>query len=993
MIRKDLIELINTYASLFVNQVKGQSAMGYNDLNIHAEQTSIPILNVVFGLELKNANQERKNYPAIDLIDEKERVAFQVTSTATSEKVISTLQKFIDNNLYEQYSTLYIYILTEKKSNYNKGKIKNIIKDKFIFDTGIHIIDYTDIMKRVNFIASDEVLAQLALVYKQLSTSLLSRLQSLQDDSKHSVRKSLSYTDRAISELEDLVGNKNIRNIPELPDLLQKISILENTLQEKDQELRKYTAFKDKYQEGESGRDLLTEVCIKLEHEYNDIKKDLEFEKEALSALSQNIRRQKEFLDQIDHQQASERMKEAGRLFEAGEYAMVNALLNYEGRQDYVSKKIEEKERHSAELKSMSNEEVLLALNMLQRQDWPSQIQQIKKHFEQSIKLGGYDINSLQYSYFLEEINEIEQAIDILYKALTYLREEELENRAAVGKRLGKLLSGNNKEKALNTYINALFIYEQLFEKDRNNYEFALADTLMECGTLYMQQSSLDLAREYLERALMIVGTLSKRADINMQKLTYIILMTLGSLHQQLGNYDQTSSYQKMALYMGAVITLDNPEKELFALLGAVKRFRMLMGEEKEGHHSEMIYQYAFHHFVRVQKWQTQDEAFNTAKALLKTGNYLLVEHEVDGASVCFQGALKIFKTLNKKEYFCLPELSNSLKAVGFIYMTKNNVKARKKVLLEALYLRKQLSVNDPVENLLEAASLLNELYDNSFIAVPPTQFYKATPFFDEALAIYKQLDEKYQQPSYHQWLQLLCHRGIFISRGLDKTNVIIWYQELMNVVNRIPSSSIELYEETIQTAIHEAGQVLLENASFDHVLYLRIAEDVITTRKILYARDPEKYNFYLLWALLEVGDKLVDVKQWKEACTYLQNAVEIIQELIRQEPDKYHKEFVMPSFKLAVGYNALGDHVRSANLLIDICNYFEARISEQSAYPDLLVSFMLTLTEVLLESEQKEKAADYIKRAIAYIPLVNGQSEQIRLKNSFEKLIAENFI
>ncbi|SEW24570.1 hypothetical protein SAMN04488122_1367 [Chitinophaga arvensicola] len=53
----------------------------------------------------------------------------------------------------------------------------------------------------------------------------------------------------------------------------------------------------------------------------------------------------------------------------------------------------------------------------------------------------------------------------------------------------------------------------------------------------------------------------------------------------------------------------------------------------------------------------------------------------------------------------------------------------------------------------------------------------------------------------------------------------------------------------------------------------------------------------------------------------------------------------------------------------------------------------MLTLTEVLLEGEQKEKGADYTKRAVAYIPFVNGQSEQIRLKNAFEKLITENFV
>jgi hypothetical protein len=992
MVSKDLIDLINNYASHFAMQVGGHSAMGHYDMSTHAEQASILILNAVFDLELKNVNQDKRNHPAIDLIDEKKGVAFQVTATATPLKVASTLQKFISNNLHERYHTLYIYILTEKRSKYNTSKIRNIVKDKFNFDVGIHIVDYKDIMRRISFITSVEVLSKLARLYEQLSTPLI-EFQFLQNTSKYSFKRSLSYIDHVKNELEDIIGHKNVNKIPELSESFNNISALENDLQDKEKELQEYRDADDGHKKGKALQNILDRAYVKAQDEYNDIRRAIELEKETVNALSLNIRRQKEFLDQIDYEMASERMHEARRLFEAGEYAMVNTLLNYKGRQDYISKKLEERERQSTELKSLANEEVLLALNKLQKQDWHLYIQQIKTHFEQSIDLGGYGVNSFQYSYFLEDINEKDQAVDILYQTLAHLPEKETENRAALWERLGNLLKDSNKEEALKAFTQAVFIYGQLFNEDRDSYEFSLAEALFECSSLYIQQSSLEHARDSLEQALMIVGTLNKRADTNMQKLTYVILMALGSLHQSLGNDDETASYQGMALYMGAVISLDNPQKELFALLEAVRRFRMLMGEKKEGPHSDVIYNYALRHFTRIQRWQSQEDAFNTAKALEKLGHYLLVEKEFVGAGICFQGALKIFRTLNKKGYSCLAEISDSLKWVGSIYMTQNNVKARKKVLLEALSIRKQLSENEPVENLSKVASLLNELYDNSFIGVPSSQYYKAYPFFEEALAIHKNLDEKYLHPNFEQWLQLLQHKSIFLSRGLDKTDAIIWYQELVHLLDRIPSSLIELYKEKIQIAIHEVGQVLLKNTDADDALFLRIAKDIINARKVLFKQDPEKYSTHLLCALLDIGNKLAEAKQWQEACPYLQEAVNMIQEFIKKDPDKYHKAAVMPTLKLAFVYSKLTNYVHSVNLYTDLYNYFEVRLSENAQHLTVMVSIMVLLTEVLLTCGQKGKAADYIAKAMKYLPDINDLKEQQRLKALFEELENEYFL
>lgn len=118
MNRKDYIDDITKYSSRFVEEVKGYNSINKYDINIHAENALIPILNVVFNLNLKNLNSTRNsNYPAIDLADLENRVAIQVTSTNTNFKVNETLRKFKNTKLSEDFDVLYIYLLVDTIKN------------------------------------------------------------------------------------------------------------------------------------------------------------------------------------------------------------------------------------------------------------------------------------------------------------------------------------------------------------------------------------------------------------------------------------------------------------------------------------------------------------------------------------------------------------------------------------------------------------------------------------------------------------------------------------------------------------------------------------------------------------------------------------------------------------------------------------------------------------------------------------------------------------
>src|SRR5687767_9889069 len=112
---------INELFARFVAEVKGATAIRRTDINHVSETLLIPILAEVYGYKnLRNLNSvEHEDFPAIDLGDKDARVAIQVTSTTTSEKIKSTLQKFVEHELYKEYDRLIIYILTDKQNTYS----------------------------------------------------------------------------------------------------------------------------------------------------------------------------------------------------------------------------------------------------------------------------------------------------------------------------------------------------------------------------------------------------------------------------------------------------------------------------------------------------------------------------------------------------------------------------------------------------------------------------------------------------------------------------------------------------------------------------------------------------------------------------------------------------------------------------------------------------------------------------------------------------------
>lgn len=167
MNRIEYINRINTCAARFVLEVQGFNAIGNYHINIHAESFLVPVLNEVFGLQLENLNAtQKKNYPAIDLADFKNRVAFQITSTGTLDKIRTTLQTFERHRLHEQFDVLYIYVITQKKEQYNDNKLSDVIPKDFSFVSANHVIDKDSILQKINEISAASKLQAIAKLYE-----------------------------------------------------------------------------------------------------------------------------------------------------------------------------------------------------------------------------------------------------------------------------------------------------------------------------------------------------------------------------------------------------------------------------------------------------------------------------------------------------------------------------------------------------------------------------------------------------------------------------------------------------------------------------------------------------------------------------------------------------------------------------------------------------------------------------------------------------------
>lgn len=130
-----------------ITQVEIATAQGRTDINLALEDALIPIIQLAYNLpHLTNLNRKQKNFPGIDLGDDYDRVAFQITSTTTLKKVKKTLNQFVEREYCNSFDELYVLMLVNKQSSYSQAAVDKVLNGKFDFRCCDHIIDLRDIL-------------------------------------------------------------------------------------------------------------------------------------------------------------------------------------------------------------------------------------------------------------------------------------------------------------------------------------------------------------------------------------------------------------------------------------------------------------------------------------------------------------------------------------------------------------------------------------------------------------------------------------------------------------------------------------------------------------------------------------------------------------------------------------------------------------------------------------------------------------------------------
>ena len=144
--RDNSLRTIIRWLSFLRTQVELSNSLNLQDINVVAENFFRDFLNLLYGYELKNANRDKQNTPAIDLFDDERGIVIQVTSDNSAEKIHKTINGFNEGLLYNTYNRLIMLIITTKQ-DFPKAKFKNV--GNALFSKEHDIIDVASILKDI----------------------------------------------------------------------------------------------------------------------------------------------------------------------------------------------------------------------------------------------------------------------------------------------------------------------------------------------------------------------------------------------------------------------------------------------------------------------------------------------------------------------------------------------------------------------------------------------------------------------------------------------------------------------------------------------------------------------------------------------------------------------------------------------------------------------------------------------------------------------------
>lgn len=161
MKQSEALEKISEALGVLTHQTRAENLAGFLSKNKLVENLLLPVFQIVLNApKLLNFNQT--NFPYIDMADDRSRLAIQVTTETTAEKVTETLRQFISHNYHKRYKRLVFFILTASKPKFtvkSKKKWKRICRRKLRFNPQADIITTPDLFPLIAHLSHSKILS------------------------------------------------------------------------------------------------------------------------------------------------------------------------------------------------------------------------------------------------------------------------------------------------------------------------------------------------------------------------------------------------------------------------------------------------------------------------------------------------------------------------------------------------------------------------------------------------------------------------------------------------------------------------------------------------------------------------------------------------------------------------------------------------------------------------------------------------------------------
>ena len=157
MQRQKQIQYIIEKIGYWENYIRLSNKKPYTDINRIAEGFIKELLNIVYGFHFEDLNQDKINFPGIDIGDKDKGVAVQITSRKDAEKIEESYNKIYENKFMGQVigtifpNKIYFFILSSEAKKHFQAKTlaKLQAASNGRYDDASDVINLHDLLDRI----------------------------------------------------------------------------------------------------------------------------------------------------------------------------------------------------------------------------------------------------------------------------------------------------------------------------------------------------------------------------------------------------------------------------------------------------------------------------------------------------------------------------------------------------------------------------------------------------------------------------------------------------------------------------------------------------------------------------------------------------------------------------------------------------------------------------------------------------------------------------